>query len=206
MKKNILFLMCMIAQVCAAQSLVIKDKELASLVDVVKTLRNPSKDYFNQATQKLQADDKWTSMNETGDLQPTECKPSEKIPSFKLNRILTNVAKTQKRVSTTGTMLNGEDARYNYSLYERSLKKGKSATYMLRKRSGKQTFVLVPYIKKRGRLSVLVNGKVPVTTEQEDGTVLCSFDSQEKDISLTVVNKSGSALSFVILNHNSREK
>ena len=173
---------------------------------MVKILRNPSESNYNKATKLLKADEKWTPMNETGDLKATECKASENTATFKLNRILTSVMKEQKRVSTTGTMLNGEDSRYNYSLYERSLKKGKSATYKLKNRCGTQTFVLVPYTKRKGSLSILVDSKKPTTTEQEDGTLICSFDSSGKEISLAVANKSGTALSFVLLNHNSRKK
>ena len=198
--------MCVIGQICTAQSMCIEDKELASLTDMVKILRNPTESNFTKVKKLLEVDEKWTPMNETGVLKATECKPSDKIPTFKLNRILTTVAKKQKRVSTTGSMLNGEDSRYNYSLYERSLKKGKSATYNLKNRLGKQTFVLVPYENKKGSLSVLVDGKKPRTIEQEDGTLICSFDSTGKEISLSVTNKSGASLSFVLLNHNSRKK
>ena len=182
------------------------DEELSALVDVVKILRNPGESNFHKATKLLKADEKWTPMNETGRLKATECKASEIIPTFKLNRILISVMKEQKRISTTGTMLNGEDSRYNYSLYERSLKKGKSAIYKLKKRYGKQTFVLVPYTKKKESLSVLIDGKKPITTEQEDGTLICSFNSSGNEILLAVTNKSGAALSFVLLNHNSRKK
>lgn len=206
LKTITLIIMCMIAQVCIAQNVGIEDKELASLVEMVKILRNPTESNYNQVKKLLKADERWTSMNETGKLQSTECKASEGITGFKLNRILYSVVKEQKRVSTPGSMLSGEDSRYNYSLYERSLKKGKSATYKLRKRYGKQTFVLVPYVEKKGSLSVFVDGKKPVTIEQEDGTLVCSFDSTGKEISLSVTNKSGAALSFVIINHNSRKK
>lgn len=206
MKKILLVFACVLVQISSAQASRIDDKELASLTSTVKILRNPTESNFNKVKKLLEADEKWTPMNETGKLKSTECKPSDKTPTFKLNRILASVAKKQKRVSTTGTMLNGEDSRYNYSLYERSLKKGKSATYKLNKRYGKQTFVLVPFIKKKGSLSVLVDGKKPITIEQEDGTLICSFDSTGKEINLSVTNKSGSALSFVLLNHNSRKK
>lgn len=206
MRKMLLFISVLFCTVLLHAQEVKMDKELSALVDVVKILRNQSESNFNKATKLLKDDEKWTSMNETGKLKATECKASENIPTFKLNRILTSIMKEQKRVSTTGTMLNGEDSRYNYSLYERSLKKGKSATYKLKKRYGKQTFVLVPFTKKKGSLRVLVAGKKPTTTEQEDGTLICSFDSSGKEISLAVTNMSGVALSFVLLNHNSRKK
>lgn len=202
----LLLLACFSATFGYAKDMQIDDEELASLVEIVKLLRNPGEVYFNKAKGLLKVDEKWTAMNETGKLQATECRPSEHTPSFKLNRILYQVAKEQKRVSTTGTMLSGEDMRYNYSLYERSLKKGKSATYKLRKRYGKQTFVLIPYANKKGCLSILVDGKKPKMVEQEDGTLICSFDSSGKEISLTVTNKSSASLSFVLLNHNSRKR
>ncbi len=182
------------------------DKELTALMDVVKILRNPGEASFNEAKRLLMADEKWTAMSETGDLQSTECKPAENTPGFKLNRILSQVMKERKHVYTPGDMLNGEDSRYFYSLYERSLKKGKSATYKLKKRSGKQSMVFVPYRKKKGALNVRVNGKKPATTEQEDGTLICSFAATGKEFTLTVSNKSGAALSFVMINHNSRKQ
>ena len=202
----VLALGLLLSMVGSAQSLKIEDKELASLVKVVLMLRNPNKTNFNKAKQLLQADDRWTPMNETGDLQATECKPTEMTSTFKLNRLLNSIVKEKKRVSTTGTMLNGEDSRYHYSLYERSLKKGKSATYQLRNRSGKQTLVLVPLGKKKGNLSIFVDGEKPNITEDADGTIICTFIATGKEISFTVTNKSGAALPFVILNHNSRKE
>ena len=197
----------MVESVDYAQNITIEDKELASLVEVVKMLRNPNESNFNQAMLRLKADEKWTPMSETGKLQTTECKPSEKIPSFKLNRLLTSVGKEKKHVATTGSMLNGEDERYCYSLYERSLKKGKAATYQLNKRYGKQTIILVPFLKKKGSLTILVDGKKPSNIEGEDGTLLCTFNHiTRKELSITITNKSGKALSFVILNHNTRKK
>ena len=206
MTKKFIVLACIICQVCMAQNLEIKDKELASLVEVVNMLRPSTEASFNKAKQALMADDKWVTMSETGDLQDAECKPQDKTPSFKLNRILCAAEKERKYVSTKTDMLNGEDSRYNYSLYERTLKKGKSATYRLKKREGRQTFVLVPFEKKKGSLQVLINGKKPTTTEGEDGTVMCTFNATGKELVLTVTNKSGAALPFIILNHNSRKK
>lgn len=190
----------------SAQSLKIEDKELASLVKVSKMLRNQSKANYNKAKLILKADEKWTPMNETGDLQATECKPTEMTSTFKLNRLLNRITKEKKRVSTNGSMLNGEDSRYHYSLYERSLKKGMSATYQLRNRSGKQALVLVPFVKKKGSLSILVDGEKPNITEDADGTVICTFNATGNEISISVTNKSGAALPFVLLNHNSRKK
>lgn len=203
MKKLVLLCLVFCAMTAFAQK-VEMDKELTSLVDAVKILRTPGEGSYNRAKQLLMADTKWTPMNETGDLQPTECRPSE-TPGFKLNRMMTSIGKERKHVVTKSDMLNGEDARYSYSLYERSLKKGKSATYSLKNRKGKQTIVLVPYSEKKGSLTLKVNGKKPTVAEQEDGTLVCAFNATGKELSLSVSNQSGAPLSFVILNYNSRK-
>ena len=79
---------------------------------------------FKKATGILSADMKWTPMNETGSVRPEECKPSDRVKGFKLNRILFKAEGSRKYVSTHGDMINGEDARFDYSLYERTLGKG----------------------------------------------------------------------------------
>ena len=202
-----LLLMLMSVHICHAQNIVIQDEELASLVDVVKLLRIQNEKNYNKATKILKADNKWTPMNETGELKDTECKPSEKTPSFKLNRILTSVARERKYVSAKGEMLNGEDERYHYSLYERSLKKNSEATYRLRNRYGKQTLVIVPFYKQKGSLAVMVNGDKQFSTkEAEDGILICHFVANGSEISLTVKNQSTNPLPFVIINYNSRKK
>lgn len=200
-------IMCVIAQICTAQNVAIQDKELASLVGVAKMLRVQNEANFEKAKQILKADDKWTPMSETGDVRDTECKPVDKALGFKLNRILTSVARERKYVSTKGEMLNGEDERYNYSLYERSLKKKSEATYTLKNRHGKQTIIIVPFNAQKGNLTVRINGKrLSSAKELDDGIIICGFSVKNKDITLTVSNKSTEPLSFVIINHNSRKK
>lgn len=202
-----ILLICMSVHICHAQNSVIQDRELASLVDVVKLLRVQNEKNFKKATTILKADQKWTPMNETGNVKDSECKAADKVPGFKLNRILTSVTRGRKYVSTKGEMLNGEDERYHYSLYERSLKKKSEATYLLKNRSGKQTFVIVPFNKQKGNLTVMVNGeKLSTTKETEDGTLICNFVANSSEISLTVKNLSANPQSFVIINHNSRKK
>ena len=106
MKKLVLTCLMLCAMTAFAQK-VEMDKELTSLVDAVKILRTPGEGSYNKAKQLLMADTKWTPMNETGDLQPTECRPSE-TPGFKLNRMMTSIGKERKHVVTKSDMLNGE--------------------------------------------------------------------------------------------------
>lgn len=205
----VITLLCTVVLICSAQISNLRNKELLSLMDLVKTLRSGSENAYNKAVATLRADKNWTTMNETGNLQKSECRPSDNIPGFKLNRILVNAERNRKHVSTHGDMLNGEDSRFQYSLYERSLKKGGKATYSLKGRSGAQTFILVPFLPKKGSLAVTINGKV-YKQDHPDGTMVCPVSSDmiksDEKVTISVENKSGGPLAFVIINHNSRKK
>lgn len=187
------------------------DKELASLVNVVKLLRVSTEANFKKATGILSADMKWTPMNETGSVRPEECKPSDRVKGFKLNRILFKAEGSRKYVSTHGDMINGEDARFDYSLYERTLKAKSTVWYCLRGRKGKQTFVIVPFNKSATPdLTVTLAGSAAkgkcdmgagtITIECNAGTIRNS-----NEVVLIVENKSSKPQPFVIINHNTRK-
>lgn len=206
---GLLFLM---VQLVSAQSM--NDKELQSLIEVVKMLRSSDEADFNKASQILAADTKWTSMSELGVKQHTECLPVDKVPGFKLNRILSKAEGNRKYVYTHGDMLNGEDERYNYSLYERSVKAGLEVTYKLKGREGGQTFVLIPYGGKGANLSgciMLDDGmKIGFSPEIQDGGILVAYCessilTRDKVFSVTIKNGSSQNQSFVIINHNTRK-
>lgn len=210
LKVYILVLFLGIAATGAAQSL--NDKELKSLVDVVKMLRTPSEANFKKATNILTGDTKWTRMDETGAVRDgIECKASEKVPGFKLNRILTKVEDGRKYVSTHGDMVNGEDSRYDYSLYERALKPHAQAKYLLKGRVGRQTFVIVPFDSSAKIDASIECGDVKVKGKRgPDGTVTVVWDKTvsgaDKGLNLVVKNNDASSRSFVIINHNTRKK
>lgn len=189
------------------------DKELATLVNLVKLLRDGSSASYSKVQETLKADVKWTPMNETGALKAQECKPAEINKRFKLNRILSKVDGDRKYVATHGDMLNGEDERYNYSLYERSVKAKATVHYTLKGREGKQTFVIVPYAASNSGLTATIkfaNGKSSNFQKEPDGTLIYTDNeasTQRNDvIAITVSNASASNQAFVLLNHNSRNK
>lgn len=195
-----------------AQSVPGSDKELESLVSLVKMLRETNEDNFNKASQQLTADTKWTPMDETGNVrQGLECRATEKVPGFKLNRILTKVDGSRKHVSTHGDMVNGEDSRYDYSLFERTLKAKTEVAYRLKGREGQQTFVIVPYDPNASFTAyVTCNGKKIAGKRQPDGTIVLEWQknlpSRNSSFTLTVKNNTGTPQSFVIINHNTRKK
>lgn len=204
-----LFLILFIAAGLSA-SAQIADAELRSLVDVVTRLRTPGEAAYTRALAALEADTKWTPMNETGRVTPNECGPSEKLSRFRLNRILNKADAARKYVSTHGDMLNGADERYNYSLYERALRAGKSETYSLPGRAGRQTIVIVPHAAQGSGITATVSGGGVAVTFRSDksGVLVAELDSKavskDRPLTLTVSNTSGQPQAFVIINHNTR--
>lgn len=203
-------MLCVYALANAQQSGV--DQELTSLIDVVKTLRASNEAAFNNAMKVLEKDTKWTPMDETGSVRDgVECKASENVPRFKLNKILSRVNGNRKYVSTHGDMVNGEDTRYDYSLYERSLKSGAEVKYSLKGREGRQVFVIVPF-DSNARFSAKVEsgGKTVSGKLNPDGTVVVAWDkdlpTRNTEFVLSVKNETKSSQSMVIINHNTRVK
>ena len=207
MKKKFILLFLLLCSLTLQAQKGNMDKELSYLIGIVKMLRVQNAANFDKALQQLKSDYLWTPMCETGEIRKTECKPADKVRGFKLNRIMTNALKERKHVSTKDEMLNGEDSRYKYSLYERSLKGNSKATYTLNKRYGNQTLVVVPFNGQKGSLSMEVNSRAIASTQEgEDGTLVCYFEANAQPLSLTIENHSKTPMSFVILNHNSRNK
>lgn len=212
--KKIVFCVFIISISLQIQAQTIADKELSSLVDVVKLLRVQSEANYTKVQQILSKDLKWTTMDETGALQEQECQPSDKVPGFKLNRILSQVEGSRKYVTTHGDMVNGADKRFDYSLYERKLKAGKTVEYKLHGREGMQTFVIVPF-NPSAQFNVTIlteNGKevkVVKSPKSDDGTVMVTWSQETPTVNqkfvVRVTNKTNSNQAFVIINHNSRK-
>ncbi len=182
------------------------DSNLKALVDIVVSLRASDQGAYNRAQSKLSTYTFWTPMNETGRVQATECLPSDKVPGFKLNRMLARIETDRVLVTSHGDMLNGGALRIANYLFERSITAGRSVTYTLKGREGKQAFVIVAYNPKAA-ISVTVDGK---SYKPENGVI--TFPAGSKDlrrdqsISFTVTSQSPDNQSFVILNHNTRNK
>ena len=188
------------------------DAELLFLVKTVCELRNADESTYRRVHDKLNADKAWTPMNETGSVKDGECRPYDKVPGFKLNRLLSQIASERKGVSVHGDMLNGNDKRYNYSLYERSVHAGAAVDYQLKYREKIQWLVIVPYYSDGAGLSasVCIEGQEPVLfNNMKDGCLVAFLDCPElsENQLLTISVKGGSRdQSFVLLNHNTREK
>lgn len=187
------------------------DKELDHLISVSTMLRTADATVYNRALQMLKADARWTPMDELGRIQSTECTPAESVARFKLNRLLSRADGSRKFVASRGDFLNGEDERFDYSLYERSLKASSTVTFKVKGRVGQQTFVLVPHTAQGHGLKLALSAPglsfTHKATLPNGAQVFVSQGKAAKDrhITITVSNASRAPQSFVLINHNSRK-
>ena len=205
----ILLLICLTIRAVAQQPEM--DRELCSLVSAVKTLRNAGAKTYNKVRDNLSASELWTPMDETGPFRDSvECHPSERLPRFRLNAILNDVARKRTPVRALAeSMLSGTDIRYNYSLYERSIRGGSQISFTLEKRWGHQWFVIVPY-EGPGSISasLSIDGGSPRSfTEESDGSLTLYTQEPVKEGQILTLTVSGIKTgSYVIINHNTRDK
>lgn len=191
----------------------ISDKELSKLVNIVIDLRKaPTADTYERIKTIMLNDSLWTPMSELGSLRDEECPFSDKrLKSFKFNSILNTVDRLRKPVTTHGDGLNGEDIRYNYSLYERSAKAGKTVSYEMKGRVGAQTFVIVPF----NGVAAAITAKVEIgdaTIEFKEsktlGVLVANYEGdliKTDHFTIYVKNGSSEGQAFVVINHNTRK-
>lgn len=185
-----------------------QNDELNRLTDLVVAMRKGGEKAYNKTVSTLANDKSWTPMDELGRDNSAECRVADKVPGFRLNSALTNAENATRYETSTGNHLNGADSRYNYSLYEKTLKAGKSATYTLNQRWGEQEFVFIPFDASCSdlkasitsgnstfRASSLGNGMIKLTGRAVKG----------QPLKLKVSNIGPNNISYVIINYNSRK-
>lgn len=185
-----------------------QDAELNRLTDIVKSLLSGGEKAYNAAVAKLAADKNWTPMDELGFDRNIECKASERVPGFKLNSILTNAENKERYQTSTGNHINGADSRFNYSLFEKTLRPGKTAVFSLPERWGDQTIIILPYQGVEANISASASsGSNPFTvTSIGNGALKLTGNAiKGQTLTLKVTNGSDGSISYVILNHNSRK-
>lgn len=182
---------------------------MQKMMTLVRSLRSGGEKAFRDGAETMAADKAWTPMNELRAADASaECRASDRVIGFRLNKMLASAEQSRRFETGTGNMLNGENPQFKYSLYERAVKAGCTVSYTLRKRSGEQCFVVMPYDALKGAgLEVSVSsGKTQFPmSEAKDAYVFSGRVPQGGTVTLTVTNKSSKPRSFVILNHNSRK-
>jgi hypothetical protein len=131
---------------------------------------------------------------------------------FSVNLIVNELKRGNRVQASDKELLSGTDSRFAYSLYEKGIKKGATATYTLTGRSGQQCFVIVPYSTSQAYTSELQIGTRLSVSPQKDKSGITYYVISAKDgpkpgesITLKISNKNTqTAASFVVINHNYR--
>ena len=203
MKKYILLLFVAICFISTKA----QNDELNKLTDIVRSLQTCGEKAYKDAINTLAADKLWTAMDELTIDRNIECRASERVPGFRLNSALTNAENKERYQTSTGNHLNGADIRYNYSLFEKTLKPAKTATFSLPQRWGEQILIIIPF-NPQSEIEATSNGgdKDFIATPNGNGSLkLTGSVIKGKPLHLTVTNKSAENISYVILNYNSRK-
>lgn len=188
-------------------SLKAQNYELNKLTDIVKSLQTGGEKAYKEAISALASDKLWTPMDELGIDRNVECRASERVPGFRLNSALTNAENKERYQTTTGNHLNGADMRYNYSLFEKTLKGGKSASFSLPQRWGEQVIIIIPF-NPQSKISAKAsggNGEFIVAPSGNGSLKLTGTVVKGQSLNLSVTNESRENISYVILNYNSRK-
>jgi len=184
-----------------------QNDELNTLTDIVKSLQSGGKKAYKAAIATLASDKLWTPMDELAIDRNVECKASERVPGFRLNAVLTNAENEDRYQTTTGNHLNGADIRYNYSLFEKTLRVGKTASFSLQGRWGEQVLIILPF-NPQTKITAKASGGDKDFTVAPSGNgslKLTGAVLKGKPLNLTITNDSGENISYVILNYNSRK-
>ena len=204
----------------SSQTILDKDKELNTikLVEATLLLRNNTQQSWNEAENQLSTLLRlFTVMDELQD-DDNDCSLiSKNVKSFGLNRMVKHLKEVKSIVQNTGKgLLDGADSRFNYSIYEKGVKKGCCATYnKLSGRTGKQVFVIIPYSAKQPYETELQSSRGVVfepSHRDNNGITYYCIDTpdgptKEEALVLKITNNDSiNNHSFVIINHNYRNK
>lgn len=204
MKRYLLTLLFIAVCVSSVEA---QNDELNKLADIVKSMQTGGEKAYKDAITALASDKLWTPMDELAIDRDVECKASDRVPGFRLNSVLTHAENKERYQTTTGNHLNGADIRYNYSLFEKTLKSGKTASFSLQGRWGKQVIIIIPF-NVRAKITAKASGgdtDFTVTPSGNGSLRLTGSVLKGQPLNLTVTNDCAEHISYVILNYNSRQ-
>ena len=213
--KKALFVIILVFSAAFVSAQQAVDQETQHLIDIVSSIRKADpqqrEQAWNNASKALSTDKSWTIMDE---IQPhkSECRLTDRsVQWFAINRILTSKMGYESN-QVRGDFNNGENPDFNYSLIERSIKAGETASYDLKSREGEQAFVLVPFDTQTKLEAEVTRGGTTLAkgTKKADGNVYLVI-GKDKNVkasdvlNLVVTNKSDKSCAYVLINHNVRQ-
>ena len=185
-----------------------EDAYLVKLCDDLKQIRlnHASTKILNQIVMEWSADKqpKITLMDEINGNPDSEYR-GKGAHKFRINQVVTYVYGNQNvSMRSKGDYFNSTETDILYSAIEKSIKRGKTVSYIVKDHEGTQEFFFVAYNPK-SVFTVMVNGHV--ATQKGEGIQYFKLEKVKKQdairISITFNEKNGYDYeSFVIINHN----
>lgn len=205
----ILFFLMLLPMGASAQAST-SDEEVVALVQRCIDMRLQSN--LTKVQRQLSNDYQWTMMDEIDIDREGECTTKDSVATFGINALGFRISKYHGGVVNAGGRFNnGQDARYNYSFIEITVKKGRSVSYDITGREGYQLFAIVPYHQDAAyEVSAKKGSSNFGTTEgrQDNGVQFLTLNervNRNDTFTLTIKNNSDQNQSFVIINHNTRK-
>ena len=209
MKKTFIILFLNILMLTTAIAQQVTDKELQKLMSTVGSMRHANQTTWKADSTLLSRDSLWTALDEAEHHQYEYWPIGNDY--FKLNKIHVDNSGHNKKM-LPGEMLNGNDEHYNYSMTERGIKAGRTVSYELTHRVGRQTFVVMPYRKGSTDLEVKMfrnERNIGRPTRDADGNIIVNIAENIQDddvLRIDITNQGSKNMPVVIINHNTRKK
>ncbi len=188
------------------------EPEMQKLLSAVLLLRNKTSENIDKSQDILSGQIKdFTLMDELQDAK-NDCMIAGQN-RFCVNVIVNELKRGRRVQASDKELLSGDNPHFEYSLFEKGIKKGATATYTLSGRSGQQCFVIVPYSAGQAYSTELRigSGAALRPDKDENGVTYYVISSKAgpkpgENITLKITNKdSRSNASFVVINHNYRK-
>ena len=215
---SLLFLLLSSAQLQAQTHSVLdsNDEETTiKLIEATLLLRSGEEKKWNEARNEFSKRiGIFTLMDELKDRSHDCALLPSQVKCFGINRMIKEL-KSEKSVQNTGKgLLDGSDTRFNYSIYEKGIKRCSEALYEMSGRYGKQIFAVVPFSPSQNyETELCVAGGIVYEPSYKgtDGVTYYCIESGEapaqgSSLQLKIKNNDSNNASFVIINHNYRNR
>lgn len=209
--KNSLLLMALFVSLLLPNTLaaqIYSEKDMTRIMSYIIDLRDISAD--EQVLARMRVDEKWTLMNELEEDYEGQCPLREKMGRFGINDLAMRIEEERNGFfKSAGVFCDGTDPRFNYSFVEKSVKPGKIVTYSIPGRSGRQLFIIIPFVENSALEIIFHHNDESIIAKREDsGNYRAEMEvSKGHPLSFSITNCStDTPVSFVILNYNEHKE
>ena len=187
------------------------DSVMEKICGYVESLRTDP-DGYEAVRDQMAKDMKWTMMSEFADSCSTPealCGLRDRVKRTGINDIALQAEHKRGTVARSADVFcNGNDPKYNYSLYEVKVKAGQTVESRLSHRKGQQYFLILPYSMGLDIEMTCRGSKVPCTRHKDGSTSFTIRKPIEENdtIGIRISNRTDGNLSAVMINHNSHRQ